>query len=325
MNLIRRLFGLQTPEAPSSSPAPTPAPSAESPETAEDLGLIKETQPLSQSAQPVIQTRRLTPPKSYSSTNRRVKVGTASDIGGRGNNEDAAITLMTNTEVTGSPPPIGIFMVADGMGGHQNGEFASSIAVRTVAQAIIQEVIIPQLEERDMNSADQKTIPEVLAEAMSAANTAVQLEVPGGGTTATCAVIRADLAYVAHVGDSRAYLITDGNLELITRDHLLVRRLQELGQLTPQEADAHPQRNVLYRAIGQNETLEVDAATRRLPPSSRLLLCSDGLWGVIGDERINEIVAKYPDPQEACDQLVAAANDDNGPDNITVVLVQMPD
>ena len=223
MNFIRRLFGQQTVETPPSIP-PT---EADRPE----IGLVKETQPLSQPEQPVVHTRRLTPPKSYSSTNRRVKVGTASDIGGRGNNEDAALTLITNTEVTGNLPPIGIFMVADGMGGHQNGEVASSITVRTVAQALIREVVIPQLEERDMNSADQKTIPEVLAEAMAAANTAVQLEVPGGGTTATCAVIRADLAYVAHVGDSRAYLITDGNLELVTRDHLLVRRLQELGQL----------------------------------------------------------------------------------------------
>jgi serine/threonine protein phosphatase PrpC len=104
-----------------------------------------------------------------------------------------------------------------------------------------------------------------------------------------------------------------------------VRRLQELGQLTAQEADAHPQRNVLYRAIGQSDTLEVDAATRRLLPSSRLLLCSDGLWGVIGDEKISEIVAQYPEPQEACEQLIAAANANGGPDNITVVLVQMPD
>ncbi|MBN1428598.1 MAG: serine/threonine-protein phosphatase [Anaerolineae bacterium] len=317
MDFIRRLFGLQSSETPHSSPPPAPE------EIEPDS--IKETQPLAQPELPVVHTRRLTPPKPYSSPNRRVKFGTASDIGGRGNNEDAALSLISNTEVTGDPPPIGIFMVADGMGGHQNGEFASSITVRTVAQAVIREIVIPQLEERDMNSADQKTIPEVLAEAMSAANTAVQLEVPGGGTTATCAVVRDDLAYIAHVGDSRAYLIVDGNLELITRDHLLVRRLQELGQLTAQEADVHPQRNVLYRAIGQSDLLEVDAATRRLPPSSRLLLCSDGLWGVIGDEKISEIVARYPDPQEACDELIAAANADNGPDNITVVLVQMPD
>jgi serine/threonine protein phosphatase PrpC len=321
MDLIRRLLGLDITETPLASPPPA-VPDI-SP-TSEPGGIPKETQPLPQPEQSV-HTKRLTPPKSYTSTNRRVTVGSTSDIGGRGNNEDAALTIMTNAEVTGSIPPIGLFMVADGMGGHQNGEFASSIAVRTVAQAVIRDIVMPQLEGRDINSADQKTIPEVLAEAMASANTAVQLEVPGGGTTATCAVIRGDLAYIAHVGDSRAYLVSEGNLELITRDHLLVRRLQELGQLTAQEADAHPQRNVLYRAIGQSDSLEVDAATRRLPPSARLLLCSDGLWGVIGDQAIREIVAKYPDPQEACDQLVAAANADDGPDNITVVLVQMPD
>lgn len=320
MDFIRRLLGLEVSET-----APSPSVAApEMPQEPEPVLPSKETQPLSQQEQPV-HTRRLTPPKSYSSTNRRVRVGSASDIGGRGNNEDAALTVMTSTDVMGNPPPIGLFMVADGMGGHQNGEVASSIAVRTVAQAVIRDIVMPQLEGRDINSADQKTIPEVLVDAMAAANTAVQLEVPGGGTTATCAVIRGDLAYVAHVGDSRAYLVTDGNLELITRDHLLVRRLQELGQLTAQEADAHPQRNVLYRAIGQSDSLEVDAATRRLPPSARLLLCSDGLWGVIGDEAIREIATKYPDPQEACDQLVAAANANSGPDNITVVLVQMPD
>lgn len=320
MDFIRRLLGLDASETPPVSPPPAV------PDVSQKLesSLPKETQPLPQPEQSV-HTKRLTPPKSYTSTNRRVRVGTTSDIGGRGNNEDAALTVMTNAEVTGSIPPIGLFMVADGMGGHQNGEFASSIAVRTVGQAVIRDIVMPQLEGSDINSADQKTIPEVLAEAMAAANTAVQLEVPGGGTTATCAVIRGDLAYIAHVGDSRAYLVSEGNLELITRDHLLVRRLQELGQLTAQEADAHPQRNVLYRAIGQSDSLEVDAATRRLPPSARLLLCSDGLWGVIGDEAIREIVAKYPDPQEACDQLVAAANASGGPDNITVVLVQMPD
>lgn len=320
MDFIRRLLSQEVSEAAPSAPPAAPEVS-QKPEPV----LQKETQPLHQSELP-INTRQLVPPKPYSSTNRRVRVGSTSDIGGRGNNEDAALTVMTNTDVTGNPPPIGLFMVADGMGGHQNGEVASSIAVRTVAQAVIRDVVMPQLEGRDINSADQKTIPEVLVEAMAAANTAVQLEVPGGGTTATCAVIRGDLAYVAHVGDSRAYLVTDGNLELITRDHLLVRRLQELGQLTAQEADAHPQRNVLYRAIGQSDSLEVDAATRRLPPSARLLICSDGLWGVIGDAAIREIVSKYPaDPQEACDQLVAAANAASGPDNITVVLVQMPD
>jgi protein phosphatase len=210
------------------------------------------------------------------------------------------------------------------MGGHQDGEHASSITARTLAQFIVNDVVLPQLEERRPSS-DQKTIPEVLSEAMSAANASVQDQVPGGGTTATCAVIRGDLAYIAHVGDSRAYLYTDGNLEVVTRDHLLVRRLQELGQLTAQEADTHPQRNVLYRAIGQSDSLEIDAATRRLTPSARMLLCSDGLWGVIGDDGIRAILKDCPDPQEACDRLIDAANASGGQDNITAVIIQMPD
>jgi serine/threonine protein phosphatase PrpC len=323
MDFIRRLFGKKQEVS-----APSPASSEVAPSAPEqEIVVTKETHPLPSIEQPSppIHTRRLTPPKAYVTSSRRVKVGIASNIGGRSNNEDAALSLVTNIEIASNPPPIGIFLVADGMGGHQDGELASSIAVRTVTQFILNEVVTAQMEDRDMNRADQKTIPEVLVEAMSAANSAVQAQVPGGGTTTTCAVIRGDLVYVAHVGDSRAYLIADGNLEQITRDHLLVRRLQELGQLTAQEADVHPQRNVLYRAIGQSDTLEVDAATRRLPPSSRLLLCSDGLWGVIGDNLITEIVTGCSDPQEACDQLVAAANDNNGPDNITAVLVQMPD
>jgi serine/threonine protein phosphatase PrpC len=254
-----------------------------------------------------------------------MKYGMASDVGRvRNNNQDGSLTLITNAEVTGSPPAIGLFVVADGMGGHKDGEHASAVTVQTLAHFVMDQIFLPQLESREPSS-DQKTIPEVLIEAMEAANHAVQAQVPNGGTTATCAVIRGDLAYIAHVGDTRAYLITDGNMELITRDHSLVRRLQELGQLTDEEAEVHPQRNVLYRAIGQGESLEVDAATRRLPPNSRLLLCSDGLWGVIGDERIMETLNECADPQEACDHLVSAANTNGGPDNVTVILVQMPD
>ncbi len=276
--------------------------------------------------QPVgpLQTRPLPPPKAYTSSTRRIQFGMVSDVGqARSNNQDSCLVLLSSTELTGNPPPIGFFVVADGMGGHHDGELASAIAVQTLAHHVIDEIILPHIDGRDRN-ADQMTIPEVLSDSMAAANEAVQERVPNGGTTATCAVIRGDLTYIAHVGDSRAYLISDGNMELITRDHSLVRRLLELGQLTPEEAEVHPQRNVLYRAIGQGESLEIDAATRRLPPSSKLLLCSDGLWGVVGDEKIAEILRQYPDPQDACDHLVAAANASGGPDNITVVLVQMP-
>lgn len=314
MDFLRRLFGPSPeskPEEAAGPPAITDAPSPAA------------TTPLTPPPVP-LKTRPLAPPKSFKSRHRRIRFGAASDVGGRANNEDASLTLLVSAESTGDPPAMGLFIVADGMGGHENGEYASATVVNTLAQHVIDEVILPHLEGRE-RTADQKTIPEVLADAMSEANTIVQLNFPGGGTTATCAVIRDDLAYLAHVGDSRAYLISDNNLEQVTRDHLLVRRLEELGQLTPEEAEVHPQRNVLYRAIGQAEALEVDPTTRRLPPSSRLLLCSDGLWGVIGDEGIMEILNECAEPQEACEHLIAAANACGGPDNITAVLIQMPD
>jgi PPM family protein phosphatase len=274
-----------------------------------------------------MQTRPLEPPKAYNTAqpSRQIRYGLSSDVGRvRSNNQDGSLTLLANAEVTGNPPAIGMFVVADGMGGHKDGEHASAVTVQTLAHFVVEQIILPQLESRDLTS-DLKTIPEVLSEAMEAANEAVQTHVPNGGTTATCAVIRGDLAYIAHVGDTRAYLITDGHMELVTRDHSLVRRLQELGQLTDEEAEVHPQRNVLYRAIGQGDSLEVDAATRRLPPAARLLICSDGLWSVIGEDRISAVLTSCSDPQEACDRLIVEANESGGPDNITAVLVQMPD
>jgi serine/threonine protein phosphatase PrpC len=172
---------------------------------------------------------------------------------------------------------------------------------------------------------DQPTISEVLEDAMIQADRAVKDAVPEGGTTLTAAVIHGNLLYVGHVGDSRAYLINDGNMELITRDHSLARRLQEIGHLTAEEAEAYPQKNVLYKALGQGEALDdVDRATRRLLPGSQLLLCSDGLWGVVDDEAILEIITETSDIQETCDRLVAVANQAGGPDNITAVLVEMP-
>jgi serine/threonine protein phosphatase PrpC len=132
------------------------------------------------------------------------------------------------------------------------------------------------------------------------------------------------MAYIAHVGDSRAYMITDDGIEQITRDHSLVQRLIELDQLTPEEAPDHPQRNVLYRALGQSDTLDVDAITRRLGPNARLLLCSDGLWNMVSEDAIQAVLAQNPQPQKACEELVQMANDRGGPDNISMIIVQMP-
>jgi serine/threonine protein phosphatase PrpC len=273
-----------------------------------------------------LSTRPLEPPKDFSSTSRRIRYGWSTDTGKvRTNNQDAVFTMLTSIDSKTKMPPLGLFIVADGMGGHTDGEIASEVAVQTIAQQVIDDVLRHQMTNKPQTS-ESRTIPEVLSTAMGVANDAVQLKVPSGGTTATAVVLRGDLAYFSHVGDSRAYLITEGdNVEVITRDHSLVKRLQELNQITEEEAEIHPQKNVLYRALGQNTSLESDAATRRLPPGSKLMMCSDGLWGQVPEGDMLSILRSSSSPQEAADRLVSAANDNGGPDNITVVIIQMPE
>ncbi len=128
--------------------------------------------------------------------------------------------------------------------------------------------------------------------------------------------------YIGHVGDSRAYVFAEDMLRQITHDHSLVDRLVEMGQLSPEEALHHPQRNVLYRAVGQGDGLEVDTHVETMPAAGRLLLCSDGLWGMVDDEHIAAILAAASSPQQACDALIEAANHAGGKDNITVVVVE---
>jgi len=140
----------------------------------------------------------------------------------------------------------------------------------------------------------------------------------------TAALVLGQQLTIAHVGDSRAYLLyNDQRMEPVTRDHSLVRRLEELGQITSAEAAVHPQRNVLYRAVGQGETLEPDMVTTPFPMGGYLLLCSDGLWGLVTDDEMRRIVYESPTMQRACQSLVNSANGAGGPDNISVILVQL--
>jgi len=147
--------------------------------------------------------------------------------------------------------------------------------------------------------------------------------VPGGGTTLTCLLVVNERAVIAHVGDSRAYVYHDGLLRQITKDHSYVDKLVEMGQLTAEEAAVHPQKNVLYRAVGQEGLLEVDTHVETIPRRGRLLLCSDGLWGMLSDEEIARIVSHAATAQAACNQLVDAANEAGGRDNITAIVVEV--
>ena len=257
---------------------------------------------------------KLTPPQLI--------VGSAQSIGKvRDHNEDSLFVL--NTVLAGEDEgiPVGLFIIADGMGGHQHGEVASDVAVRAMAGNLIRKLFLPIVSEEV--TAEMESLQEVMLQGIQIAQEAVKKQAPGGGTTLTTAFLLGDQLTIAHVGDSRAYFYApDNDLQVITRDHSLVRRLQELGQLTEKEAAVHPQRNVLYRAIGQGEPFDPDINTHPFPNPGGLLLCSDGLWGIVPEDKISAIIKKEIDPVAACNALVEAANAAGGPDNISVILVK---
>lgn len=247
--------------------------------------------------------------------------GCAQSVGKqREHNEDCIFAL--SIAIGGEPIslPIGLFIVADGMGGHQYGEVASSTAVRTLAGYIFKQ-IQPFL----VNPATimEESIREVMRSAITEAQRAVTQTAPSSGTTLTAALIFGQQVTIGHVGDSRAYIIhPEGGGEVLTRDHSLVKRLEELGQISPEEAAIHPRRNVLYRALGQGEILEPDVFTAPFSRVGCLLLCSDGLWGVLAENKLFQLVFSAQDPQTACQRLVTAANEAGGPDNISVIVVK---
>jgi len=247
--------------------------------------------------------------------------GCAQSVGKqREHNEDCVFAL--SIAIGGEPIslPTGLFIVADGMGGHQYGEVASSTAVRTLAGYILK-----QFQPFLVNPATiiEESIREVMRSAITEAQRAVTQTAPGSGTTLTAALVFGQQVTIGHVGDSRAYIIhPEGSGEALTRDHSLVKRLEELGQISSEEAAIHPRRNVLYRALGQGEILEPDVFTAPFPRAGCLLLCSDGLWGVLPEDKLFQLVSSAQDPQTACQRLVAAANEAGGPDNISVIVVK---
>ncbi len=277
-------------------------------------------------------TRQLPPLETaLTRPNQHIIYGQSSDVGMvRNANQDAILTFFVSQGNADNVPDLGLFVVADGMGGHHDGEKASAIAANVVAEQVTRKIFLPTLgQEQKANSAEQPTVSEILVEAVKTANEVVVKSIPEGGTTITAAAVIGDLAYIVHVGDSRAYLISKERgpqyeIEQITRDHSLVQRLIELDQLTPDEAAQHPQKNVLYRAIGQSDSLEVDTITRRLPADSYLLLCSDGLWNMVPEEKLLEAITSAASPQLACDRLVALANEAGGSDNISAILLRVP-
>jgi len=256
---------------------------------------------------------KMTPPQ--------ILVGTAQSPGlQRDHNEDTLFSMTSILADGNNDLPFGIFVVADGMGGHQHGEIASGTAARTFGEFLLLRFYAPFL---SGDTGSGESIQELLEAGVREAHRAVLRSAPGGGTTLTGALLLGDQVTLVHVGDTRAYfLYPDGRIETKTQDHSLVKRLQDLGQIDEKEATVHPQRNVLYRALGQPEPFRPDINTHTMPRPGFLLICSDGLWGVVEEDEIYRIVFGAPNPSMACYRLIEAANEAGGPDNITAVLIQ---
>jgi PPM family protein phosphatase len=210
-----------------------------------------------------------------------------------------------------------LFVVSDGMGGHSRGEVASELAVQKVKEYYYQDL--------------QNDIPTALQEAIKQANISIyeanEVERTLGensltmGATCVAAVLHDQTLYAANVGDSRVYVLHEGELRQVTRDHSFVAQLVEQGEITPAEARTHQKRNQIYRALGLPE-VEVDLFTESVMEGDTLILCTDGLCGVLEDEDIRKIVQRYY-PGESAQQLIARANEAGGPDNVTAIVVRV--
>ena len=207
-----------------------------------------------------------------------------------------------------------LFVVADGMGGAQAGEVASHIAVETFADGL---------------SEDGATPEQRLAERVQVANSRIHelsrqnAEQAGMGTTLTAVYVGEEEISIAHVGDSRAYCLRDGELLRLTDDHSLVDELLRQGRLTPEEAEDHPQRSIITRALGPEPEVEVDTRTHRGRAGDVYLLCSDGLTSMVPESTVAEILEARHDLRATGEALIAAANEAGGRDNITVLLFRL--
>lgn len=240
-------------------------------------------------------------------------VGAKSDVGkSRGNNED-------NFYVS-NDMKVPLYIVADGMGGHNAGEVASNMAI---------EIIKNKFMNPKDDLLDKDKVIKSIKQSIEEANTKIYLksienkELKGMGTTITLAYILENHIYLGHIGDSRAYLISDDNIQQITEDHSFVNELVKSGTITKEEAKNHPKKNMITRAVGSSSIIEMDLMVKEYNENDILILCSDGLTNMVSDIEIMEIMKDENDLQNACGRLVELANEKGGLDNITVVAIKL--
>jgi protein phosphatase len=268
-----------------------------------------------------------TPASSAAQRGLALAVGYASHVGMVRELDEDSLCVFTLAGIyeSAADPLLGLFIVADGMGGYEGGEIASKMTVQTVARELIKHLLLRRFLGEFQGQADAalKLATRAIAEANKKVHALAEQRADEMGSTVTLALVMDSAAYIANVGDSRTYIHREGKLRQITTDHSVVASLVTAGVLAPEEIYTHPERSVVYRSIGAKATVEVDTFEESLGPGDTLLLCCDGLWEAIRDEGIEEVLLAYPDPQAACAEMVRRANLAGGEDNISVIVVKV--
>ncbi|HEU0001327.1 MAG TPA: protein phosphatase 2C domain-containing protein, partial [Ktedonobacteraceae bacterium] len=244
-------------------------------------------------------------------------------------NEDSALVLQLQRIHESFATPVGVYIVADGMGGHDNGQLASRMAINVIAEKMTRELLLaPLTGEKEGEAAqefDEDSMVTLLHDAIEEANAAL-CEVntrnkTDMGSTLTGFMIVGQHAFIVNVGDSRTYMVRGGQIYQLTTDHSLVGQLVASGLIEPDDVYTHPQRSQIYRSLGDKPNTQIDIFKQQLHPGDKLLSCCDGLWEMIRNPQIESILNTAPDPQTASQQLIDLANTNGGEDNITAVIV----
>ncbi len=258
----------------------------------------------------------------------RLHVGYQSDAGHqRDLNEDSILSIQVNALCEMKNAPVmGFFAVADGLGGHDTGEVASRTAIHALAGYVLEKIFAPVTRRLDMPVEELSTA--LVATVQDANRAILSLREQSAtdinmGCTLTAAIVKDTTAVIANVGDSRTYRMHNGVLSKVTNDHSIVARLLERGLIRPEEVYTHEQKGVIYRSLGDKPALDVDIFQLELELGDRLVLCCDGLWEMVRDPYIEDVLLELYDPQQACDRLVQQANLAGGEDNISVIIINV--
>jgi serine/threonine protein phosphatase PrpC len=244
-------------------------------------------------------------------------------------NEDSTLVLLLQRVHESISAPSGVFIVADGLGGHDNGQVASRMTINIIAERMVRELLTgPLAAEKDgqpVKSFDEDALITLFHDAIEDANAALcqknQLDKTDMGSTITGFMVVGEHAYIINVGDSRTYMLRGKQLYQLTTDHSLVGQLVAGGLIEPDDVYTHPQRSQIFRSLGDKLNVQIDIFKQQLHPGDILLSCSDGLWEMVRNPQIESILDEAPDPETACAQFIEAANKNGGEDNVSAVVV----